>query len=93
MQVPFIIYADVESLLEKFSTCHINPNESSTTKKNKHTPYGYSMFTYCSFDAAKNRLGYYRGQDCMEKFCNDLKEHAMKVISYEKKEMIPLTDN
>ena len=27
----------------------------------------------------------------MEKFCEDLKEHATKIINYEKKEMIPLT--
>ena len=36
MKGPFIIYADMESLLEKISTCHNNPNESSTTKINKH---------------------------------------------------------
>ena len=28
----------------------------------------------------------------MEKFYKDLREHAMKIIDYEKKEMIPLTD-
>ena len=28
----------------------------------------------------------------MKMFCNDLKEQAMKIINYEKKEMIPLTD-
>ena len=28
----------------------------------------------------------------MEKFCDDLKEHATKIINYEKKKMIPLTD-
>ena len=38
MKVPFIIYADLESLLEKMNTCHNNPEESSTTKINKHTP-------------------------------------------------------
>ena len=27
----------------------------------------------------------------MERFCKDLKEQATKIISYEKKEMIPLT--
>ena len=32
MKVPFIIYADLESLLEKMSTCHNNPKNSSTTK-------------------------------------------------------------
>ena len=41
---PFIIYADLECLLEKMSTCHNNPEESSTTEinKHKHTPSGYS---------------------------------------------------
>ena len=28
----------------------------------------------------------------MERFCEDLREHTMKIINYEKKEMIPLTD-
>ena len=32
---PFIIYADLECLLEKMSTCHNNPEESSTTEINK----------------------------------------------------------
>ena len=27
----------------------------------------------------------------MTKFCKDLREHATKIINYEKKEMIPLT--
>ena len=53
MKVPFIIYADMESLLEEISTCHIKPNESPTTKINKHTPSGYSLFTHCSFDNTK----------------------------------------
>ena len=28
----------------------------------------------------------------MERFCRNLKEHATRIINYEKKEMIPLTD-
>ena len=50
MNLPFVIYADLECLLEKMSTCINNPNESSTTKINKHTPSSYSIFTHCSFD-------------------------------------------
>ena len=34
MKVPFIIYADLESLLEKIKTCHNNPKKSTTTKIN-----------------------------------------------------------
>ena len=82
---PFIIYADLECLLEKISTCYNNLEESSTTEINKHTPSGYSLFTHCSFDKTKNKLDYYRGEDCMKKFCLNLREHATKIINYEKK--------
>ena len=58
MKAPFIVYADRESLLEKMNTCHNNPEKLSTTKINKHTPSGYSLFTHCSFDATKKRLDY-----------------------------------
>ena len=43
IKLPFIIYADLECLLEKMSTCYNNPEELSTTKINKHTPSGYSF--------------------------------------------------
>ena len=70
MKASFIIYADLEFLLEKMSTCYDSPEKSSTTKINKH----------CSFDETKNKLDYYRGKNCMKKFCQDLRE------------MIPLTE-
>ena len=88
---PFIIYADLECLLEKISTCYNNIEESSTTEINKHTPSGYSLLTHCSFDKTKNKLDYYKDEDCMKKFCLNLREHAIKIINYEKKKMIPLT--
>ena len=56
---PFIIYANLECLLEKMNTCHNNPGKSSTTKINKYTLSGYSLFTHCSFDTIKNKLDYY----------------------------------
>ena len=91
MKVAFIIYADLECLLEKMSTCINNTNESSTTKRNKHSPSGYSIFTSCSFDESRNKLNYYRGKDCMKKFCKDIKEQATRIINYEKKKIIRLT--
>ena len=79
IKLPFVVYADLECLLEKMSTCYNNPEKSSTTKINKHTPSGYSLFTHCSLDKTKNKLDYYK----------DLREHATTVIM--KKNMIPLT--
>ena len=69
MRLPFIIHADLECLLEKMNVCNNNPEKSSTTKINKHTPSGYSLFTHCSFDTAKSKLDYYRCKNCMKKFC------------------------
>ena len=73
------------------STCYNDPEESSTTEVNKHTPSGYWLFTNCSFDKTKNYLDYYRGEDCMKKFCKDLREHTAKVSNCESKVKIPLT--
>ena len=92
MKGPFITYGDLESLLEKMSTCCNNPKKLSTAKINKHTPSDYSLFTYFPFDRTKNRLDYYRGKNCMKNFCIDLKEHVIKIINYGKKEMISLTN-
>ena len=90
IKLPFVVYADLECLLKKMSTCQNNPNESSTTEINKHTPSGYSLFTHCSFNKSKNKLDYYRGKDCMKKFCKDLRGHATKITNYKKKKLIPL---
>ena len=92
MKVSFIIYANLESLLEKMSTCHNNPKKSSTPKINKHAASRYSLFTNCSFETTKNKLDYYRGKSCMKNFCIDLREHATKIINDGKKEIIPLTN-
>ena len=91
LKLPFLIYADLECLPEKMSTCQNNPNKSSTAKINKHTPSVYSIFTSCSFDESKNKINYYKGDDSMKTLCIDLRERAMKIINYEKKRMLPLT--
>ena len=35
----------------------------------------------------------YRGEDYIPKFGESLREHAMKIINFEKKNVIPLTNN
>ena len=40
IKMPFTIYPDLECLLKKKSTSQNDPNKSSTTKINKHTPSG-----------------------------------------------------
>ena len=66
LELPFIIYTDLECLLKKIDTCYNNPDLPSTTKINQHIPSGYSIYTNCSFDKSNNKLSYYRGEDCMK---------------------------
>ena len=49
------------------------------------------MISNDKFDKSNNKLSYYRGEDCMKRFCIDLKDHAAKIIDFQKKTMIPLT--
>ena len=91
LRAPFAIYLDLECLLKKEQSFQKNPKKSYTEKKAKHEPSGWAVFTKCSFDKVENKLNYYRGRDCIEKLYKKLKEHAMKIIYDEKKEMIPLT--
>ena len=79
-------------MLEKIDTCQNNKEKSYTEKKAKHITLGYSLVTCCSYDKSKNERKYYRGKDCLEMFCKDFREQATKIINYEKKEMIPLTN-
>ena len=91
IMTPFVIYVDLESILEKISGCENDPEKSSTIKVYKHIVSGYSLFSDCLFDITKNKLNYYRGKNCMKNFSLDLREHAEKIINYEKAKIIAPT--
>ena len=48
-KAPFIIYADLESLIEKIEGCKNNPENLSATKVGDNIPSGFSMSTISSF--------------------------------------------
>ena len=47
------------------------------------------MPAICEFDDIKNKHDVCRGKSCMKRFCESLKEHAMKTI-LKKKKMVSL---
>ena len=53
-KAPFIIYADLECLIEKTDGCKSNPENSSTTKVSEHITSGFSMSTISSFRGKEN---------------------------------------
>ena len=57
-----------------------------------HEPCGYALSSISSFDSRENKRNFYRGKDCIKRFCGDLKELGTKIINYKEKEMILLTD-
>ena len=49
------------------------------------------MSTIWAFDHIENKHTLYCGKDCMKKFCTSLREHAKKIIDFEKKKLLSLT--
>ena len=45
----FVIFADLERLIEKIVGCKTSPENSSTTKVGEHIPSDFSMSTISSF--------------------------------------------
>ena len=78
---PFIIFTDIECIIEKIDGCKNNPENSSTAKVSKHIPSVFSMSTISSFRSIEKKHDVYRVKDCMKKFCEFLREHAIKIIN------------
>ena len=65
--MPFIIYADLESLIEKIDGCKNKPQNSFTTKVGEHIPSNFSRSTRSSFKSIENKYDVYRCKDYMKK--------------------------
>ena len=46
------------------------------------------MYKISSFRSIENKHNVSRGKYCMKKFCESLREHAMKIINFRKKRII-----
>ena len=77
----------LECIIEKIDECKNNPENLSTTNVSEHIPSGFSMFTISSFRSTENKHDVYRGKDCMKRFCEFLREYAIKIINFKKKKI------
>ena len=66
---PFIIYSDLECLIEKIDGCENNPENSFTTKVGQLIPSDFSLSTILSFNSIENKHNLYGHKDCMKKVC------------------------
>ena len=73
----FVIYADLECLIEKIDGYKNNPDNSYTTKVGEHIPSDFSMSTISSFKSIENKHDLYRSKYCMEKFSETWREQVL----------------
>ena len=70
--------------IQKIDGCQNNPQNSSTAKISEYVPSSLSMLKISSFKSMENKHNEYRVKDCMKKFCESLREHAIKIINLKK---------
>ena len=83
--MPYITYADIESLIRKIYGCANNPENSSATKIDeqgfaRNMQISNPMSTIWAFGHIENKHNLYFGKECIKKFYTSLREHAKNII-------------
>ena len=88
-RLPFIIYADTESLIKPIESCEPNSQSSYTKKYQKHEPISFSYYVKCFDDNVfKPRLRSYTGEDAMQKFVEWLEKDVKEIANIPEVDMI-----
>ena len=92
-KVPFIIYADFEAILQGLEE-DTNPDPQTSCYMgdiNHHINYGFCTYTMFAYGEVEDPLRLYRGKDCVEVFCDYIKEEATRLYHmFPEKPMEPL---
>ena len=84
LAVPFVIYADFESLTENIHGCQPNDDKSYTEAYQKHVDCGYGYKDVCCYDDKYSKpVQIYRGEKAVYKFM----EAMLEEVKYCKKVM------
>ena len=83
MDVPFVVYADFECILE---TINIQ-NSANVNSIQKHIPFAYSYYIKCSFNSSLDKFNIYSGDDAPKHFfvnlvkdCKDLYVNYLSIV-------------
>ena len=93
LRVPVAYYSDIKCLINQIDTWHNNPKQTSPTRVSKHDLCGFSTVVKSPLTNIREKNTCYKGEDCVGKYCKELKEWVMKIVNYEIKKMIPLTND
>lgn len=90
MQVPFVVYADFESILKPIYTCEPNPQRSYTNRTYSHEPYSFAYLIKCSFDNSINKFQLYRGDNAAKVFVSRLETDLRELYDKYLDKIIPM---
>ena len=83
---------DFESILEPIQSPNLEPTGPYTSEVTKHSPSGWCVYSKFTYGAVKDPLKLYRGKDCLEKFCDYIRQEARRLCHMlSEKPMDPLT--
>ena len=82
VKIPFVIYADLESLLHKLTvTQKLEVNQEQTEKLQKHVACSYGYKVVCCYnDSLSKPFKMYRGIDSVHKFFIDIFEEEKEIL-------------
>ena len=93
-KVPFIMYADFETILEPIQGPDLDPEKSWTIGTNNHIPSGWCVYSKFAYGEVENPLTLYRGKDCVKRLCDHVIGEAHRLYrDFPELPMSPLTPN
>ena len=92
-KVPFMMYVDFEAILAPIQGPNPDPSQAYTTKVNQRIPSGWCVYSKFAYGKVDDPLKLYRGKDCVERFCDYIKQEAHRLYHmFTKKPMDLLTN-
>jgi hypothetical protein len=93
MRVPFIVYADFESIIKPIDTCESNPDKSYTKQYQKHTPLSFCYYIKCFDDKIYSQepvtyTAESENEDVAQKFVNMLEADVKEIVNRPPEKMI-----
>ena len=79
LDVPFVIYADLESFIEPISSCKPNPAKPFTQEYQKHEPSGFCYLVKCTSNELSKPAKVYRGPNVVDIFFKCLFEEEQQI--------------
>ena len=92
-RVLFMMYADFESILMPIQGSSPYPNQPYTEKVSQHIPSAWCVCSKFAYGEVENPLRLCRGENCVETFCDHIKQEAHRLYHmFPEKPMDPLTN-